>query len=120
LNRSSVAISTEFAELAAGIRGDGTAGDQWGRIGQLAVEHVPGCTWASISNLHAGKGRSLAASDPVAAGLDQLQFELGEGPCLQSASAGASVLSPNLGTDHRWPLFVARAATARSAWPLAC
>lgn len=72
-----MALATEFAELAADINAHGADG-QWPRIGKLAVAHVPGCTWASISNLSEGRGRSLGASDPVAAYLDQLQYTMGE------------------------------------------
>lgn len=104
-----VALATEFAELAADIQGDGSAAGQWRRVGELAVKHVPGCSWASISDVHAGSGRSLATSDPVAATVDQLQYLLGEGPCLQSAAAGASVLCRDLDGEHRWPRFAARA-----------
>ena len=104
-----VALATEFAELAAQIQSEGTEAGQSRRIGQLAVDHVPGCSWASISDLESGKGRSLGASDPIAAYLDQLQYELGEGPCLHSAAAGTSVLSADLHAEQRWPRFVARA-----------
>lgn len=104
-----VVLATEFAELAAEIRSEGTEDGGWRRIGQLAVAHVPGCTWSSISDLHAGAGRSLGASDPIAAYLDQLQYELAAGPCLQTAAAGASVLCADLDAESRWPHFVRRA-----------
>jgi hypothetical protein len=104
-----VALAAEFAELAAEIRNHGTETAPWRGIGQLAVEHVPGCTWASVSDLQPGRGRSFGASDPVAAYLDQLQFELGEGPCLHSVAADASVLSADLRAERRWPRFVRRA-----------
>jgi hypothetical protein len=104
-----VALATEFAELAVDIGSGGSEHGRWQRIGQLAVAHVPGCTWASISDLHAGKGRSFGASDPVAAYLDGLQYELGEGPCVQSATVGASVLCADLQTEQRWTRFVGRA-----------
>lgn len=110
-------VATEFAELAAQIRAEGSEAGQWRRIGQLAVEHVPGCAWASITDVHAAKGRSLGASDPIAAALDQLQFDLAEGPCLHSARDSASVLCPDLAVEQRWPQFVslARERTALRA-----
>jgi hypothetical protein len=104
-----VALATEFAELAAEIRSDGNECGRWSRIGQLAVAHVPGCTWASISDLRAGKGRSFGASDPIAAQLDQLQFDLSEGPCVHAAAADASVLCADLAVEQRWPRFIAGA-----------
>src|SRR3954466_11632553 len=101
-----VALATEFADLAAEIRGAGTLNGRWGRIGKLGVAHVPGCTWASITDVQGGHGRSLAASDPIAAYLDKLQFDAGEGPCLHSAEAGATVVCPDLAAEQRWPEFV--------------
>lgn len=108
-----VALATEFAQLASELRAEppdeATADKQWRRLGELAVAHVPGCSWSSITELHAGKARSLAASDPVAELLDQLQYELGEGPCLYSADADSSVLCPDIDAELRWPRFAARA-----------
>ena len=104
-----VALATQFAEAAADIRSAGTETGQWRLIGHLAVTHVPGCNWASVSDVHASRGRSFGASDAIAARLDQLQYDLGEGPCLQSAEVGASVLCADLDKERRWPNFVARA-----------
>src|SRR4051812_10205848 len=109
-----VALATEFAELAAAIRGAGTLDGRWGRIGELGVAHVPGCTWASITDVHARYGRSLAASDPVAGCIDQLQFDAGEGPCLHSAEVGTTVLCVDVEAEERWPEFV-RLARERTA-----
>lgn len=110
-----VALATEFADFAAEIRAHDDEDGRWSRIGAIAVAHVPGCTWSSITDLHARKGRSLAASEPVAGLLDQLQFDLGEGPCLETAATGESVLCADLLTERRWPRFV---ALARERTPL--
>jgi len=50
---------------------------------------------------------TLAASDEVAARLDELQFDLGEGPCWDAMNLARPVLAPDLrgGTDGRWPAF---------------
>jgi ANTAR domain-containing protein/GAF domain-containing protein len=110
-----VELATEFAELAAQIRGEGSEDAQWRRIGELAVQHVPGCTWASITDVHAGRKQSLAASDPIAATLDHLQYDADEGPCLESATADASVLCTDLHTEQRWPRFVTQAREQTAA-----
>lgn len=51
------------------------------------------------------------ASDAVAARLDELQFGLGEGPCVQAFSERRPVLVPNLAdvSDSRWPTFATEA-----------
>ncbi|WP_411700816.1 GAF domain-containing protein [Conyzicola sp.] len=63
---------------------------------------------ASVSVLAGTAGQStMCASDSVAARLDELQFDLGEGPCWDALSSRLPVLSPDFAeTGHRtWPLF---------------
>jgi hypothetical protein len=66
---------------------------------------------ASISVLTATDAReTLAATDETADLLEELQFTLNEGPCLESAMTGHPVLVPDVQhtTDTaRWPVFAA-------------
>jgi hypothetical protein len=72
---------------------------------------VQGCRWVSVTDvISGGGGRSLLTSDPVASWVDALQYQVGEGPCLQSATEGASVLAGDLARETRWPSFSPRAA----------
>ena len=50
---------------------------------------------------------SLYTTDAVSSGLEELQFTLGEGPCLDAYHAGWPVVAPDLGADGstRWPGF---------------
>jgi len=52
-----------------------------------------------------------AASDLPSRELEELQFTLGEGPCVDAFSAGYPVLVPDLsdGVQRRWPMYVAAA-----------
>ncbi|MDT7580262.1 MAG: hypothetical protein QOK35_1526 [Pseudonocardiales bacterium] len=56
---------------------------------------------------------TLSATDPTAATLEELQFTLGEGACIDAASSGRPVLVPDV-HDHvltrRWPVFAAAVA----------
>ena len=69
---------------------------------------------ASMSLLTAQVAReTLWASDPTAQLLEELQFSLGEGPCMQAASTGRAVLIPDLHHSSevaRWPMFAAAVA----------
>ena len=56
---------------------------------------------------------TLSASDATAATLDDLQFTLGEGACLEAASSGLPVLIPDIHDRvdaARWPVFAAAVA----------
>ncbi|HLM95086.1 MAG TPA: GAF domain-containing protein [Acidimicrobiales bacterium] len=51
----------------------------------------------------------IAASDDAAMRLEELQTELGEGPCLVAYRKGEAVVVPDLRADDRFPRFSARA-----------
>ena len=56
---------------------------------------------------------TLSATDPTAATLEDLQFTLGEGACIEAAVSGRPVLVPDLhdqGLTTRWPVFAAAVA----------
>ncbi len=53
----------------------------------------------------------LAASSPQSEVVEQLQFTLGEGPCMDAYASGRPVLTPDLATGglQRWPGYAAAA-----------
>ena len=69
---------------------------------------------AAISLLTTSASRqTLWATDPTAELLEDLQFTLNEGACMQAATSGTPVLVPDLhrGTEAaRWPIFAAAVA----------
>jgi len=84
-------------------------------------------TGASVSTLGSLLGsQTVSATDEAAAWLDELQFDLGEGPCWDAMRAAQPVMESELrgrpGTE-RWPAFAraARSGQAASifAFPLA-
>ena len=66
---------------------------------------------AALSVFTASVSReTLAATDATAARLEDLQFALGEGACLEAAATGRPVLVPDLHDPVltvRWPVFAA-------------
>jgi len=78
----------------------------------LYVELVP-VSGASITVFrHPGAQATICASDELSAALDQLQFDLGEGPRWETARTGLASQSLNLLHDAhpKWPIFGAAAA----------
>lgn len=74
-------------------------------------ELVPEADHVSLTIRRSRNGhRTLASSSPVAAEADGLQYELGEGPCLEIADTGGWLRSGSVGTDARWPAWGPRAA----------
>ncbi len=61
-----------------------------------------------------GPAGTVAATDSSALELEDLQFSLGEGPCVDASVSGRPVLQPDLGRTarQRWPVFAAGAEDA--------
>lgn len=74
-----------------------------------AVDLVPGVSWAGISLVQGAKITPEAPSHDVVAEMDQLQSDLGEGPCLTAIREEHTVRVVDLATDRRWPLFATNA-----------
>lgn len=79
----------------------------------------------AVSLMSRGRhGGVIAASDPAAEQLEELQFALGEGPCLDAFAARRPVLEPDLSDPRssRWPSYTpaahSRGAAAVFALPL--
>jgi hypothetical protein len=102
------------ARIAAAVAGPGgtTPVDElMRRICRFAVDEMSasGCTLALISGTEplglTGAGRHSSV-------ITELQFELGEGPCLDAYASAEPVLLPDLTAQGaaRWPVFAAAAA----------
>jgi len=77
----------------------------------LAIAPVTG---ASVSVLAGSSGQStMCSSDATSALLDEMQFDLGEGPCWEALSTRLPVLAPRVRVEENrvWPIF---AQTLRS------
>jgi hypothetical protein len=61
-----------------------------------------------------GPAGTVAATDGTALQLEELQFSLGEGPCVDASRSGRPVLQPELArtAPARWPAFAAGAEAA--------
>lgn len=77
----------------------------------LAVTNVDGCDAAGISIVRRGRRIDTpAATDQLVVDGDRLQYETGEGPCLEAIWTSRTIYSPDLQTDERWPVWGPRVA----------
>jgi GAF domain-containing protein len=81
------------------------------RVVDRAVEVVGPCDWCGIS-IRKRKDRveTVAASSRVARVCDALQYELGEGPCLEAIWDTDCYLTHAAAADRRWPRWGPRVA----------
>jgi hypothetical protein len=90
------------------------------RICALAVTELV-VTGAGVTLMHRpgapdAQQRLALATDAVAAGLEDLQLTVGEGPGLSAVTAGAPVLVPDLAMARaRWPAFTTGALALGAA-----
>ena len=78
------------------------------RLVQFAVRAVPGAQHAAVTMITNGcQLRTTAASDPIPAEVDALQYQYGQGPCLQVLMDNDIAAAPDLTNDDQWPEFAA-------------
>ena len=88
-----------------------TVEDSLELITTSAAGTIPGITGASISVTSKDNTiRTLASTDPLVSEADELQHELGEGPCIAAALSEPVVQVDDMATDQRWPLYGPKAA----------
>jgi hypothetical protein len=75
-----------------------------------AVEFVDGCDHASLMLRQHGRNRTAAASDDVARTIDQMEVDLGEGPCIDAMDDDEpnQHLCTDLTSGSKWPALAAR------------
>lgn len=99
--------SPRVAEILSAIAGNGE-GTPPARlcVACLAALPVSGVGVALMTD-DGPSGVVLAASDERARQLEELQFALGEGPCVEASGSGRPVLQPDLTAagPARWPRF---------------
>ena len=86
--------------------------DSLRRIAVTGMAVLHGCRAASVTLIVAGRPVTMAATDELAAHLDQAQYEADAGPCLTAAREGHVVRVDSIACDVRWPAFQ-RAAVDR-------
>jgi len=71
---------------------------------RAAAEVSPGLS-CGLTAQSDGRPLTIASSDGYANMLDQLQYRLGQGPCLTTLRTGKVVLDDGTDATERWPLY---------------
>ena len=81
---------------------------------------VDGCDHAGITLVHHEQLSSPAVSDDVVARVDALQFEYGQGPCVDAVRESEVVHSGDIARDGRWPVWGPRTASETGVRSMMC
>lgn len=76
-----------------------------------SVSLVPGCEMAGVTlRRRGGELETVAPSEQAVAECDELQYALGEGPCLDAITDEPVIVSADVAVDPRWPRWGPRVA----------
>jgi len=79
------------------------------RVAELAKQTIPRAADVSVTLIEGGEVSSIAFTGPLAAQLDERQYEAGFGPCMDAAISGATIAIGDTADSPTYPDF-ARAA----------
>jgi GAF domain-containing protein len=79
------------------------------KVAGFAVRAVPGADGAGLTLLESDRSDVVVKSTEFVRRIDDIQYSLGEGPCISAAEQGTPMRSGSLGGDARWPRFGPRA-----------
>ncbi len=104
-------LAAVFADIARHLQAQDSPEKVRERVTRAAVDTVEGCDHAAISVVRRHGGiETVAATDDVAPRVDAIQYEVGQGPCLDAITEHEVYLIDDLAADERWPPFSHRAA----------
>ncbi|MCU1631641.1 MAG: histidine kinase [Micrococcaceae bacterium] len=79
-------------------------------LAAAAKDAIPHALGAGVSLIEGHRPTSVGATDDFVLRADDLQYELGKGPCLSAWSEGRATYVEDTEADQRWPLWSASAA----------
>jgi GAF domain-containing protein len=94
-----------LAAAAREMAGEGSTVDTLEVAVRLAPELIDGCDVAGISIVHKDKIDTPYATDEILRLIDEEQFTLKQGPCLDTIQDRETVTSTDLANDPRWPVW---------------
>jgi GAF domain-containing protein len=78
------------------------------KVATLAVQAIPGADGAGLTLIEEDRADTIVKSAPFVREVDDIQYGLGEGPCISAAALGKPMRSGSLDSDDRWPVFGGR------------
>lgn len=103
------ATAPESATLHQALAGTGGLDTLLRDLTDRAVLAVAGAEACSITVRRDGRLLTVAGTSGLPSGLDQRQYENGDGPCVRAADSDAEQHAPDLSQEDRWPTYAAYA-----------
>lgn len=104
-------LAQRLSEMARSLEAQPDLEQTLDGIVYAAVLNIVGADHASITRVDAARHvTTLASTDDLVDRVDRVQYEVDQGPCLDSIRYEATVRSDDLRAERRWPDFATRAA----------
>lgn len=101
-----------FAELALLTVNTDPPGQTLHRVAELAKQSLTGVEDVSLTVIEDGHPRSVVFTGRLAVDLDERQYDLGFGPCLDAAKTGETIIVDTASEDPPYRQFARTAARA--------
>jgi GAF domain-containing protein len=99
-------LAEMLSDVARSLQKEPNLEDTLQGISKAAVQTVPGARFAGISEvLGRRRVQTRAATDDVVTEVDRVQYETGQGPCLDAIYEHETMRLPDMATETRWPDF---------------
>lgn len=99
-------LAAMLTAVGGSIRDDDHLADVLRRSAQIAHEAIYGASSCGISILFGGMTYTAVHTDDVTLDVDQHQYDVGDGPCIEAARSGLIVRVDVEDATQRWPEFV--------------
>src|SRR3954468_2089037 len=97
-------IAAALAEAVRTMGSTRTVDETLTALAEATRNSLPGFDQVGVSTIDRhGVIETRAATGQLVLDLDKLQYELGEGPCLDGMRSGPIVQAPDIRHDQRWP-----------------
>ncbi|HEU5486278.1 MAG TPA: GAF and ANTAR domain-containing protein [Microlunatus sp.] len=109
--RSTVERLVEDDDLRGALTGLSRLTNQLGleelltRVATFAVRAIPGADGAGLTLLEDDRADTIVATASFVSDIDDIQYGIGQGPCITAAREAQTVMSGSLGGDPRWRRF---------------
>jgi GAF domain-containing protein len=84
--------------------------DTLDQVARLARDGIQAADYAAVTTLRDGVPETTVATDPMLALIDQVQYDLDTGPCLDAYRTGEVLRIEDTADEERWPKFAEAAA----------
>lgn len=98
-------LAASLSGLSGLLSGHGSLRGTLTEIAEFAVRAIPGADGAGLTMLEEYRAQTVVASADFVRAVDDVQYGLGEGPCILAVQSRRTQTSGSLGGDARWPRF---------------